>query len=158
MLSHFGLWVFFQANHWRNEAVFYEGFVDGRDEAGGQARFDDVGGAARVQSGVHVVRVFMQGEKHELRAAPRALQLPGGFNAVQTRRGNVEHDAIRIGPIRLSEEFAPIAYCTDDEAFVGQHGGRQREHPRMIISQQQTRALYGAGARDGGSSDHGAIF
>jgi hypothetical protein len=55
--------------------------VDGRDEAGGQSRLDDVGGPARVQRGAHVVRVLMHGEKHELRVAAarfncRAASMP----------------------------------------------------------------------------------
>jgi hypothetical protein len=110
------------------------------------------------KAAAHVVRVFMHGEKHELHAAPGALQLPGGLNAVQTQHGDVEHDDIRIEPLRLSEEFAFMAHCTDDEAFAGQHGGPQCQHPRMIISQQHARTLRGAGVGDGGSGDHGAIF
>src|SRR5271165_5428473 len=100
----------------------------------------------------------MHGEKHELRAAPGSLQLPGGLNAVQIRHDDVENDDIRMEPLRLGEECALIAHRTDDETFAGQRGGRQREHGRMIISQQHARALRGANVEDEGSGVHGAIY
>jgi len=60
-------------------------------------------------------------------------------------------------PLRLSEECASIAHRTDDATFAGQRCGRQREHGRMIISQQHARALREAGVGDGGSGGHDAI-
>ena len=75
--------------------MFYEGFMNGRDEVG----IDDVDDAARVQSGARAVRVFRHGEKHKLRAAPgrmivsqqhaRALRGAGLGN-----KGSGGHDAI----------------------------------------------------------------
>jgi hypothetical protein len=40
------LLVFFQGNYSRNEAMFYEDCVNGRDVVLGQAGLDDVGGVA----------------------------------------------------------------------------------------------------------------
>ena len=64
----------------------------------------------------------------------RAPELARRSDAVEPRHGNVEHDDIRMEPLRFSEEFVSIAYCTDDQRFVGQRASSQREHRRAIIS------------------------
>ena len=80
------------------------------------------------------------------------------FDAVEPRHGDVEHDDMRMEPLRFSKKFASIADGTDDQIFAGQHSGRQREHGRMIISQEHARALRGAGVGDKGSGVHVAIY
>lgn len=99
----------------------------------------------------------MDREKDETSRPLRAPELARRFDAVEPRHGDVEHDDIRMKPLRLGEEQASLAHRTDDEKFVSQRVGRQCEHRLMIIGQQHTRALRGARAAAERSFDHGAI-
>jgi hypothetical protein len=125
---------FIEAQRWRNEAAVGERCPDGRQEVGSEPRLNDIAVPARIECGPGEVGVFVDGEKDQARGPVRAPELARGFDAVEPRHGDVEHDQIRMEPLGLSEEFASIAHCTDDQTFAGQRRGRQREHCRMIIS------------------------
>jgi hypothetical protein len=56
----------------------------------------------------------VDGEEDQARRQARAPELARGFDAVEPRHGDVEHDDIRMEPLRLSEECASIAHRTDD--------------------------------------------
>ena len=86
----------------------------------------------------------MDREEDEAGRPLRASELARRFDAVKPRHGDVEHDDIRMKPLRLGEELASIAHGTDHQIFVRQRVGGQREHRRMIIRQQHARALRGA--------------
>ena len=100
----------------------------------------------------------MDREEDQAHRPVRASELARRFDAVEPRHGDAEHDQIRMESLRLSEECASIAHCTDDATFAGQRVGRQREHCRMIISQQHARALREADVGDRGRGGHGAIY
>ena len=91
----------------------------------------------------------MDREEDQAHRAVRAPELARRFDTVEPRHRDVEHDDIRMEPLRFSEEFASIAHCTNDETFAAQRICRQCAHCQMIISQQHTRSLFGAGIRDG---------
>ena len=86
----------------------------------------------------------MDREEDEAGRPLRAPELARRFDTVEPRHGDVEHDDIRMEPLRLSKEFASIAHSTDHQTLAGQRVGRQREHRRMIISQQHARVFRGA--------------
>ena len=121
----------------------------------GEARLDDIAAPSAARG---VVGIFVDREKDEAGRSPRAPELACRFDAVQPRHGNVEHDDIRMEPLRLREEFGSIADPGDYQTFTGQHFGRHREHGRMIISQQHARSLRRAGVGDGGNGDHSAPY
>jgi hypothetical protein len=156
-VRHFGLCVFFQGNCWRDEAAIGERCPDGRQQVGSEPRLNDIAEPACIECGPGEVGVLVDGEEDQTRRPVQAPELTRSFDAVEPRHGDVEHDQIRMEPLRLSEECASIAHCTNDQTFVGQCRGRQREHCGMIISQQHARALRGAGVGDRGSGVHGAI-
>jgi hypothetical protein len=157
-VSHFGLCVFFQGNCWRDETAIGECCPDGRQEVRSEPRLNNITEPARIQCGLGEVGVFVDREKDEAGTPVRAAKLARRFDAVEPGHGDVEHDDIRMEPLRFSKKFASIADGTDNAIFAGQHGGRQREHGRMIISQEHARALREAGVGDKGSGGHGAIY
>ena len=55
----------------------------------------------------------------------QAPQLTRRFDAVEARHGDVEHDDIRMEPLRFNEEFLSIADFTDHQTF----GISQSSHP-----------------------------
>ena len=82
----------------------------GGEEIRGEPRINNVAEPARIECGPGEVGVFVNGEKDETGRLVRAPELACRFNAVEPRHGNVEHDDIRMKPLRLGEELAPIAH------------------------------------------------
>ena len=101
--------------------MFRENFMYGRDEIGGQTRFDDVSSAARLQCGAHVIRIFMHGQEHKLGAAPGAPEPPGYFDAVETRHSDVEHYHIGVELRRRLDQIHAVGNRADNLELSGQH-------------------------------------
>ena len=116
-----------------------ESFVYGRDEVGGQARFDDVSCATRLQCGPYVIRIFVHGQEHKLCAAAGVLEAPGCFDAIQTRHSDVEHDRIGVELYRCLDEVRAVADRADNLELARQHIARLCQDFCMIVRQQYTR-------------------
>ena len=76
-------------------------------------RICNIAEPARIECGAGAVAVFMDREEGGRQAPLRALELARRCDAVKSRHGNVEHDDIRMKPVRLSQELASIARSTD---------------------------------------------
>jgi hypothetical protein len=61
----------------------------------------------------------MEREEDKTGRPVRAPELARRFDAVEPRHGDVEHDDIRIEPLRLSKKFVSIAHRTDHQIFAG---------------------------------------
>src|SRR5271165_5711290 len=109
-VSYFGLCVFFQGNCWRDEAAIGERCPDGRQEVGSEPRLNDIAEPARIEYGSGEVGVFVDREEDQARRPVQAPQLARRFDAVEPRHGDVEHDDVRMEPLRLSQECASIAH------------------------------------------------
>ena len=72
--------------------------------------FNDIAEPARIECGAGVVGVFVDREEDEAGRPLRTLELARRFDAVEPRHGDVEHDDIRMEPLRLSKEFASVAH------------------------------------------------
>jgi len=110
--------------------------VDGRDEIGGQTALDDVGDAARLQRGVHIIGILMHGEKHELRVAAGALQLTGHLDAVHVRHADIEHHHIGIELGRCCEQVQTVADRANNLKRAREPADSLRQHGGMVIRQQ----------------------
>ena len=83
---------------------------DGGQEVRSEARLDDIAEPARIECGAGVVGVFVDREEDDAGRPLRASKLARRFDAVEPRHGDVEHDDIRMEPLRLGEELASIAH------------------------------------------------
>ena len=68
---------------------------------------NDIAKPARIEYGLSEVGVFVDCEEDQARRVP---ELARRFDAVEPRHGDVEHDDIRMEPLRLSEECVSIAH------------------------------------------------
>ena len=82
----------------------------GREKVRSEPRLHDIAESARIQCGAGVVSVFVDREEDEAGRLRQASELARRLDAVEPRHGDVEHDDIRMEALRLSKEFASIAY------------------------------------------------
>lgn len=132
---------FIEVHGGRDEAAIRKRCPDGRQEVGSEPSLNDIAESARIEGGAGVVGVFMDCDEDNAGGPLRAPELARRFDTVEPRHGDVEHDDIRMKPLRLSKEFASIAHSTDDQTLAGRRLGRQRERRLMTIGQQHARAF-----------------
>src|SRR5271165_875412 len=101
---------FIETHGGRDEAAIGERCPDGRQKIGSEPRLNDIAEPACIECGLGEVGVFVDREKDQARGPVRAPELARRFDAVEPRHGDIEHDDIRMKPLRLSEEFASIAH------------------------------------------------
>ena len=61
------------------------------------------------------------------------LEPPGGFDAIETRHGDVEHDHIGIELHRCAEQVHAVGNRPNNLGLAGQHMARLSQDLRMII-------------------------
>ncbi len=100
---------FIELDVWRDEEAIGKRCPYGGKEIGSEPRLNDITEPARLKCGPGVVGVFVDREKDETSRPLRAPELARRFDAVKPGHGYVQHDDIRMEPLRLSQEFASIA-------------------------------------------------
>ena len=71
-----------------------------------------------------------------LHVAHLLLDLPAGVETVQKRHRDVEHDDVRLQPLRGLHERPPIRHLADDLALVGEQFLERSEQQRVIVREQ----------------------
>ena len=129
----------------RGKAAIRERGTDGSEEVRGEPGLDDIAECARGQGGSCEIGVVMHGEKNKLCPRVRAAERSRGFEAIEVRHADVEHDDIRIELRRRGAERDSVGHRTHDLVFALQRRSRQREHGWMIVGQQYARGFRGSG-------------